>query len=679
LAGLLFAGLLYFRNRSIEELSRTYIILLSTLRFFLVTILSFLLLGPLIKYLEVEIEPPTVAVVVDNSTSLTISTDSARTKSGVEETVNAVKGAFQNSFRVKTYTFGEDLSQNDAIDFSEQVTNISKAFTSLMDRYANRNLGAVILLSDGIYNRGTNPRYTVENLNVPVYTIALGDTTVRRDARISETAANRIAFLGNSFPIEVTVEADQLNGRNANLSILKDGVPVFNEIINYDKDNFSSTIRAILDAEEPGLQRYEVNLEALEEETILMNNSTSVFIDVLDDRQKVLVLGNSPHPDLKAIREAILFNKNYQVEVELINDFNEEIGEYDLVVMHQLPSFSASSELLLGQIEKETVPLLIVIGGQTRLSALERLQAGITFEEVSNSTNDVRGSVNEGFSLFELEDGVSDLIRSAPPIKVPFGQWRISNSSELLLKQKVGRIDTDEALLVINPSAERKVATLIGEGIWRWRLSNFVIDENHNTFDSFISTLIQYLALKEDKRLFRVNGPELIMENERILFKAELYNASYEPVNDVDVELIVSDEEGEEFPFYFNKTQSAYKFELGALPAGNYTYRATAMRSGSKLSDSGSFGIKPFELESAKLRADHNTLNAIAKTSGGNMYYPAQIGELITQLEQGNSRLQPISFSNEIFNSIISFKWLFFVLFLILSAEWFLRKYLGRY
>ncbi|MFT6997904.1 MAG: hypothetical protein ACJAQ4_001661, partial [Cryomorphaceae bacterium] len=41
--------------------------------------------------------------------------------------------------------------------------------------------------------------------------------------------------------------------------------------------------------------------------------------------------------------------------------------------------------------------------------------------------------------------------------------------------------------------------------------------------------------------------------------------------------------------------------------------------------------------------------------------------------------LKPVSYSNEIFSSILNFRWIFFILLILLSAEWFIRKYLGRY
>jgi len=679
LSGFLFAGLLYFRNRSIAELSKKALWSLSILRFLVVTCLAFLLLGPLIRYFDIEIEPPLIAVVADNSTSMVLGEDSAEASKRIREAFAELNAGFSRDYEVASYTFGAELSEGKDLDFTNPVTDLSAAFTSLNDRYANRNLGAVILLSDGIYNRGRNPRYLNTGLKAPVYSVAFGDTTLKKDARIAEIAANRIAFLGNSFPIEAVIEADKMQGYAAQFSISRQGEILFSERVDYTSESSSTTLRAILEASEPGLQRYTLNLQYLDEESTEVNNSTSVFIDVLDDRQEVLILGNSPHPDLKALREAIVSNENYKVEVALANEFEGSLSDFDLVVYHQLPAATQAGRKMEKALTDSEVPVWLIIGKQTTLSQLQSLNVGVSIQGRSSTTNDVKGSVNPNFTLFKVNDGLNSLIQDAPPIQMPFGDWLVSNSTETLLNQKVGRINTKDPLLVVNPSDRRKSAVLLGEGLWRWRLTDYAMNESHTIFDSFVASLVQYLAVKEDKRLFRVYGPELAMENESLIFQAELYNPSYEAINEPEVALTISSEDGTEFPYFFSRAGEAYRIDVGSLPAGNYTYVASVDAGGERLTDSGSFGVKPFALEGAQLRADHQTLNLLASNTGGEMYYPENVALLIEELNRDQKELSPVSYTNEVFSSILNFRWIFFLLLILLSAEWFIRKYLGRY
>jgi hypothetical protein len=54
-------------------------------------------------------------------------------------------------------------------------------------------------------------------------------------------------------------------------------------------------------------------------------------VEVIDSRLKVLIIANSPHPDLAIFRNALLDQKNYEVEVRMAPEVNSsKLNEYDL-------------------------------------------------------------------------------------------------------------------------------------------------------------------------------------------------------------------------------------------------------------------------------------------------------------------------------------------------------------
>ena len=67
------------------------------------------------------------------------------------------------------------------IDYSykDKVTDISRFFEEIYDVFSNQNLGTVIVATDGIYNQGNNPVYVGNKLNVPIFSIALGQFSVK--------------------------------------------------------------------------------------------------------------------------------------------------------------------------------------------------------------------------------------------------------------------------------------------------------------------------------------------------------------------------------------------------------------------------------------------------------------------------------------------------------------------
>ncbi|MEL6866205.1 MAG: hypothetical protein AAFP19_17380, partial [Bacteroidota bacterium] len=220
---------------------------------------------------------------------------------------------------------------------------------------------------------------------------------------------------------------------------------------------------------------------------------------------------------------------------------------------------------------------------------------------------------------------------------------------------------------------------LCAEGLWKWRLFDFLQHQNHDLFDDLIGKTIQYLSLKEDKRRFRVNlAKNIFNENESIVFDAELYNETYELINDPDVSLTISDSEGKDFNFTFNKTTAAYSLDAGFFPVGNYTYRATVMSSGKQQTYNGQFSVQPIQLEVYETTADHKLLKLLSDKYGGKVVYPGEISS-VAQLISDKETVRPVVYETSKTRSVINLRWIFFLLLTLLTLEWFLRRYFGAY
>ncbi|MCF8364130.1 MAG: hypothetical protein K9H16_00005, partial [Bacteroidales bacterium] len=179
--GLLYAGILYFKNRK-EEFSQTTNRWLAAIRFLAVFVISFLLLSPLVKTVFRKTEKPMIIFAQDNSESLVIGEDSGYYKNGYADQMRLLIEGLSQDYEVKSYTFGEKVAEGIDFTFRDKQTDISSLFDELAIRYSNRNVGALVLASDGVFNRGLNPLYTSDQVRFPVYTLALGDTAMRKDA-----------------------------------------------------------------------------------------------------------------------------------------------------------------------------------------------------------------------------------------------------------------------------------------------------------------------------------------------------------------------------------------------------------------------------------------------------------------------------------------------------------------
>ena len=673
LVGLVYATVLYYKEQKLDDLRKGILYLLFSLRFFLVFILSFLLLSPLLKTIFRELEDPIIVFAQDNSSSLSFGKDSSFYKNTYHQEVQQLIAELKKDFDVRTYIFGEKVEQRNDFDFSHKQTDLSEFFEELNTRFVNRNVGAVIVASDGLYNRGENPVYATANLTFPLYTIALGDTAVQKDLILYKVAHNRMGFLGNQFPMEVIIKAKDLQGKKTKIVIEHKGNTVFMQDVFISNNAFSISVPLHLLAEEIGMQRYRVKLQELEGEVTYANNSQDIFIDVLDSRQKILLLTNAPHPDIAALKQAIEKNENYEVEVFKADNFVKPLKQYNLVIFHKSSSYIPSNRKIISEIASKNIPMWMINGD---------LQAGIDFGlkiNVSNAMqNESESVLNENFNLFTLSDELRNFVQNFPAVNTPFATYQISPTANVLLNQKIGLVATQNPLVLFNEDGEIKTAYYVGEGIWKWRMRNFAENGNHLIFDELINKTVQYLSTKLDRSFFRVVAHRTFNENEAVEFEAEVYNESYELINDPEISINIINAEDKSFPFAFGKTDRAYHLNAGFFPAGVYRYEAKVKIGNKEYLEKGEFSINALQVELSNTVADHQLLYRLANKHGGKMLYPEQMASIKELLKQRED-ITSVSYSEQKYADMIHLKWIFYVILSLLSMEWFLRKRNGAY
>jgi hypothetical protein len=681
LAGLLYATALYFRSKALKDQPKWLIMALAFLRFSAVTIICLLLLSPLLKSLVTEAKKPVVVLAQDLSESILHDMSDEDSLAYVQK-IQVLEAKLSEQYELQTFSFGEEVKEGIDYQFDDKVTNISKLFTELYDRYTGQNLGAVIIATDGIYNEGSNPIYNSAKLAAPVFPIALGDTVPDKDLIVKRVFHNKIAYLDDKFSLQIDIDARNCNNAPVNLIVFKvtDGKTEKLKTlpITIDRTQFFSTQEIVLDADQPGVQRYRISLTSVKGEVSTSNNTKDVFIEVLDARQKILILANAPHPDISAIKTSILKNKNYQVDIAYANE-SVGVAAYDFVILHQLPSLTNAAEGFLQTLYDRNIPRLYIVGSQSDVNRMSKVQPLINAKVGTASTNDVQAVVNTGFNLFTLDSEMTRELPKFNPLISPFAEYSATAEAEVLLWQKIGSVETKYPLLSFGEVNKIKVGVLTAEGLWRWRLFDFMQRQNHNVFDELISKTVTYLTLKEDKRKFRISlAKNIYNENEPILLDAELYNDSYELINDPDAALTITNEGGKNFNYTFNKVNKAYSLNTGFFPPGNYNYKGLVNHNGEQLTHEGRFSVRPVQLEKFETTADHGMLRILANQFGGQLVFPSELDSL-PSIIAGKDEVKPVLYSNLKTRSVINLKWIFWLLIALLGVEWFTRRYKGSY
>ncbi len=669
----LYAFLLYRKDTLLEDVQQWLKWVLASIRFLGVFIILVLLIGIILEHFTERKEQPLIFVVNDSSASITLTKDSTYYATEYLENLNQLKENLSADFEVLDYSFSNELTRGFDTAFDGKTTDLSVVFNTIYDQYTNRNIGGIIMASDGIYNTGANPIYAIERKSfVPVFTIGLGDTNRVKDVRIDRVNHNDIAFLGNDFPVEVSVSQTKCNGENITVSIYEGDRLIKQEKRTLTGDQSELKVAFTIKADKVGFRKYTAQVTGVANEYSLKNNQSNFYIEIIDGRQKILIATEAPHPDVAAFRFVIENNKNYEVEVQKISEISN-LKPYDLVLVH---NYQRGNAVLDDYLSNGKVPALLIVGSNADVGGLSKLQVG--FSGTSSDKESVGASFNSNFKEILLSPEAIQLIANAPPLEAPFGNINFSSAIQVMAYQKVGNISLDNPLIYFTQKQGSRLGAIMGEGLWRWRLFNQFKNKNTNYFNEFCGKLITYLAVKENKDPFKIQLENEYTENENIVIKAEVYNQSYDLINEEEVAFTYENENGEKFESYFAKRGDAYQLNLGTLKQGIYTWEAKTTVQNQPQTKRGTFLVREVKVEFLNTVANHRLLRNIASNSGGEFFYPNELPELENTVKS-RSDMVTVVYKEKEFDDLIDYKWLFFLIVLLFAVEWFVRKYQGAY
>jgi len=681
LVALTAALFLYFRTNEIPESYKFWKYGLAFLRFISVFTIALLLLSPLWRRNITKLQKPILVIAQDASTS--VGDFLEKKDPNYISQLNDMVDNLKNDYQVETFSFGEKILKGLPDKFSDRVTNISDLLEDLSTRFEGSKLGGVVLASDGIYNQGSNPLYTAAKLAVPIYTVGMGDTSTRKDLIINRIFHNQIVYAGDELEVQADIIAKNLDGKSSKISLVEvnAGKTKLLKSVDFkiDKSSFFNSFSLTIPASLPGTRYLRLIASPVEGEVSKVNNSRDFVVTVLDGRQKVLIFAQSPHPDMGALRQSLDANKNIEVKTAFLGDPVPNFAEYDLVILHQLPAPGRNFAPVIKQIKDLRKSHWWIAGAQTDFKALNDFQDLNNLRINSNLGAESESLWNKNFNLFEGESEWPQKTARYPPLQVPFGDVEANNVGQVLLYQKIKNVGTSYPLLTLGENNGLRSALFLGDGLWKWRLSNFQIYENHEVFDGLIGKITQYLSVKRDNRRFKVTvGKPVYDENESVSFTGELYNASYELINTPDVNLSVKNADGKEYNFLLNRVGKGYQLNAGVLPTGSYNYKATASYNGKDWSSEGQFTVQPLQFEFINITADHNILKAISTESAGQFFGQKELKELYEVIKK-SAALKPVLITEKSSQTLLSMPLLLLLLLVALSLEWGIRRYIGIY
>jgi hypothetical protein len=636
--------------------------ILFLLRFLAVFLLLLLLINPKIKKEELQVVKPNLIVLVDNTKSISkLKQDKiiANLASGLQK--NKV---LQKKFELVIYPFSDDILPKDTLDFKRNTTNIYKALKSV-DKIYKKSVAPIILITDGNQTQGND--YVSINLNQKVYPLIVGDTTVYEDISISQFNVNKYAYLKNKFPVEVFVNYKGTHNITSKLKVTEGSTTIFSKNIILDRNITSEKIDFFINANKVGVHHYKISLSPINNEKNKLNNRKNFTVEVINEQSNIAIISDIIHPDIAMFKRAIESNKQRKVTI-LKADKLTNINDYQLFILYQpTVKFIAAFK----KINKLNKNFLIITGKQTDWKFLNNSQNYFN-KKVINNSEDYLAIFNPSYTTFLTKDlGFNNF----QPLTDYFGKVTFSVPYQSILFQQIRNSSTQEPLLATFEQNNRRGAVLFGENSWRWRMSSKIEANSFQPFDGFMNKLVQYLASNKKANFLEVSNKSYYYQNETIQINAKPYDANYTFNPNAKLWItVINNGTKKRLKYPFALQNNNYSVAISDLEQGNYSF--IVFNELNKNSSNGNFSVLDYNIEEQFVNANKSKLEKLGSNSGTKAYYPQTIETLITNLNTNKSYVS-IQKSKEIVTPLIDWKWIMGAIILLLSIEWFIRKYKG--
>ncbi|MEE9404893.1 MAG: hypothetical protein V3V20_08365, partial [Algisphaera sp.] len=440
----------------------------------------------------------------------------------------------------------------------------------------NPSNATLVVLTDG-RDSNTLPASDTGQLatarGVTVHGVTLGGVTYTRDLALSAAPRQPYLMINEPGQLDVWIEQTHAQGRATTLHIHNTTTgETTSHPVSFGNAS-KQTLEIPIAQSKPGLYAYELSIDPLPGETETANNTQTVFVDVTDQRMRVLLVEGQPFWDTKFIAQTL--RRDDRIELTQITQINaerqerivtradetdltpasyEDLCAYDVIILgrhieHVLPSEAAAA---LPRYVNQHGGRLVFARGQ---AADSQTQAGQTLngllqiiEPVDYESTSARSATDLTLTPAGLRHPVfaalmsatanapqpQDLPRLAAHVRPvnPRPATRVlaryASTHEAIGNSGDGDENanndepTGDPAITLMPYGRGMVASVLGDGLWRWRLAGAKKPELAGVYEAFWSTLTRWLVFGSDASAgqdltLRLSSRSIPLDNELTL------------------------------------------------------------------------------------------------------------------------------------------------------------------
>jgi hypothetical protein len=321
--------------------------------------------------------------------------------------------------------------------------------------------------------------------------------------------------------------------------------------------------------------------------------------------------------------------------------------------------------------DRKNANTLIIAGTHTDYSFLNETKVGFEIES-GYPEQEVFGIMNNGFTKYDI--ATFDLT-DFPPLESDAGPINLQLPFESLLGTQIKGLDIQKPLWSVWEDNSRKKSLLLGENLWKWRMQTYRNTGDFINFDEFLGNLIRYLTSTQNKARLNVDFEKVYEGSSNVVISATYFDEAFLFDPNAKVNIIITDTKTDKRLSYPMILKNGYfEADLTTLVPGEYDFKVSVANESS--SETGTFMISEFDMENQFVSSDNTKMKQVANNSGGQQFYPSEIGALQQELIN-NDRYVPTQKSVEIVVSLLDYRIILAVIVFAFAAEWFIRKYNG--
>ena len=656
-------GLSYFQYYFKAKNKSRVVLFLAFLRFLAIFGLLVLLINPIMTKNSLEITKTPLAIAVDNSSSIAVLKSDKKAEELYQKLIS--NPALKEKFEIQSYQFDADFKPSDKFDFKGKQTNLDEVAKNL--KSINKNLiFPTVIITDGNQTTGNDYVYRFDPVN-KVYPLVVGDTTTFLDLKINQLNVNKYAFHKNKFPVEVFLQYSGDKNTNADFTITQGNTVVAKEKVLFSASKKTATLNLLLPADKVGLQIFKASISSGSKEKNSYNNTKNFAVEVIDQKSTIAIVSAINHPDIAALKRAIEVNAQRKVILVKPNDLNQ-LQEVSVLVLYQPTS---AFKAIFDNNKLAGTNTFIITGNNTDFNFLNQQQNSLVFK-MSGQREDYLSEFQSQFNLFAIENiGFENF----PPLQNLFGTITTNGNVSVLLSSKIRNVATNAPLLAFAENQGKRTAFLLGENSWKWRLQNHIDNQSFEKYDVFIDKIIQYLASTTSRKSLVVTHESFYNSGEAIVINAQYFNKNYEFDEKARLTITVTNAETKQAKNYdLLKGNNSFSANLDGLASGKYNFTVKELNSNTIYSSH--FEILDFDIEKQFVNPDVLKLKQLALQTNGKAFFEDQADDLIEQLLE-NKEYKSIEKNVSTKTPLIDWVWLLILIAVVLTTEWFVRKYNG--